>query len=115
MAWALEGNPISAPTKKTFKPSTQQVTRRPLSGAFTRDYIGDEKMIIDCEWENISKTEYDFIKNQYDEQRLYGTNKSLAISDISFSADVIIDMQDHDLPYSNHYDWRKLKIVFYEI
>ena len=117
VGWLLQGNPIPAPSKTQIKNDVQKVTRRVLDGSYSRDYIGSEKKVFECEYDFISAADYDFIKGQYDEQRLYGTAKTLAITKtgLTFSGSVIIDFQDMGLPIPNHYNYRSVKINYYEV
>ena len=115
MAWKLQGRTIPAPSKKEVKLDIQQSTHRTLDGGYSRDYIGSEKKVFICEWENILKTDFDWIYQQYSEQRDAGTAKNLTIDELSFNANVIIDMTNYSLEIPNHYNWRSLAVTFIEV
>lgn len=117
MAWTLAGDSIPAPHNKSFRRNAVSVTNRTLSGGFKRDYVGDEKKVLDCEYEFIEKTDLDTIVSHYEDQRDNGTSKTLTINEdgLTFSAPVLIDINPATFPVSNLYSWQGVKVTFTEV
>lgn len=115
--WKLAGIDIPAPHKKTVKLSIQSSQHRTLSGRFTRDYIGTENKVIECEWDHIAKADFDHIATIRQAQIEYGVNPELRINKdgFDFVGNVIIEMPEINFHIPNHYRYRNIKITFYEI
>lgn len=115
MAWKLNGVEIPAPQKKVIKHSIQKVTHRTIDGGHSRDYVGDEKKVIVCEYEAISIGDYNLIIAKYVAQRDSGTTVTLVIDELGYSFNVIIDVEEFELDIPNHYDYRQLKVSFIQV
>lgn len=117
MSWTLGGTSIPAPAGKTFNRKPISVTNRTLSGGFTRDYIGTEKKIIECDYEFIEKADFDAIIGHYEDQRDNGTSKTLLINEngLQFNAPVLIDIGAATFPVSNLYSWQRLRVTYTEV
>ena len=115
--WTLNGSTISTPHKKNITNDIQEVLHRKLDGSYSRDFVGSEKKKIDCEWTFISETDYNRIKDAYEDQRDNGGVYTLAISETeySFSGIILIRISGIDFPLPNHYNYRHLKVTFIEV
>jgi len=115
--WILDGNQIPTPQRKVIKNDVVAVVHRTLDGGFSRDFVGSEKKIFECEYTPISAEDYEVIRAEYEDQRDNGTAKILTISDddFTFSAGVIISMPEMNFNFANHYNYRNVKINFTEV
>ena len=115
MSWYLNEVEIQAPDKKSVDKSIQSVKHRTLDGGMARDLIGHEKLVISCSWDNISQAEWDKILAKYNAQRDSNDTINLVVSDLDFDAPVIIELGDLNYNLPNHYNYRSVSIIFYEI
>jgi hypothetical protein len=115
--WTLNGTEIPAPNSKPITRNVQEVTHRTLNGSFSRDFVGDEKIIIEAEYEHISASDYNVLNTIYEDQRDNGTEVTLVINDtdFSFNAPVLIKIDEIDFDLPNHYNYRKCRITFTEV
>ena len=92
MSFTLAGSAIPTPSKKTESSDAIVVNHKCIDGTNTRDFVGTEKRIFECEWANIEYSDFQTIKNAYEDQRDNGTAKNLTISEtgLSFNANVLI-------------------------
>jgi hypothetical protein len=115
MSWTLNGSPIRAPHDKKITENVRKVIHEPLSGGFVRDFIGSRKKIIDCKWSPMFPDDYTTLFEAFTSQELTATTYILEISEIGFSAEVLIDFDSYSLPYPNNYDLREISVRFYEV
>lgn len=117
MSWTLAGDTIPAPHNKSFRRNAVSVTNRTLAGGFKRDYVGDEKKVIDCDYEFLEQSDIETIIAHYEDQRDNGTSKTLVIDEtgLSFNAPVLIDVNPATFPVPNLYSWQRIKITFTEV
>lgn len=115
MAWKLNGTTIPSPDKKVIKHDIQKVTHRTIDGGYSRDYVGDEKKVIICDYDAITIGDYNIIIAKYVAQRDSGTTTTLVIEELGYNFPVILDIQEFELDIPNHYDYRTLKLTFLEI
>ena len=115
MSWTLNGAPFRAPHDKKVTENVRKVIHEPISGGFTRDFIGARKKIIDCKWTPMFEGDYNTLFTAYENQQLFGTTYNLTITELSFSANVLVEIDSYSLPYSNNYDLREISVRFYEV
>lgn len=117
MSWTLGGVSIRSAHKKVINPSVATSTKRALSGRFTRDAIGEKKMILSCAWTPMEEQDYNTIVAAYLDQVENGTSKALVISEtgFSFSGNVIIQISAFEFGIPNQYEVRDMEVEFIEI
>lgn len=115
--WRLGGLDISPPNKKRVKLAIQSNQVQALSGGFSRDYIGTERKVIDCEYEHMSVRDYDTIYGRRQQQIDSGLPVNLFINEdgFQFNANVIIELPEINFHIPNHYRYRNVKITFIEV
>lgn len=116
MSWRLGAFDLPAPSKKVVELNIQSATHRTLNGSNTRDYIGNEKKIIVCEWDFISRVDYDRIATVRNSQINSGIDPLLIIHEdgFEFNGTVIVDLPEINFNLPNHYNYRNIKIAFIE-
>jgi hypothetical protein len=116
--WQINGHPIQAPSKKKKVLDIASQTHKTLDGSYSRDYIGNEKMVLQCEWENISLADYQVLSDARDRQINSGLAVRLTISETGFTynAMTILHLPDIDFHLPNHYSYRHLAgVIFYQL
>ena len=115
--WSLGNLEIPAPHKKKVKLDIQNQTNRSLNGAFSRDYIGNEKKVIVCEYEHISLADYSIIAARRQQQIETGLAVELTINEdgFQFNGNVIIELPEINFHIPNHYRYRNITITFIEV
>lgn len=115
VGWTLNGILIPAPTGKVFNFNIQKVDHRTLDGGNTRDYIGAEKKVINCAWDNISSDYFQILVDAYQAQLASSDPILLVIADLGLSLNVILDLPGYELTLPNHYNYRKISATFIEV
>lgn len=115
MSWILGGDTINAPQSKVEERRIQSVVHRTINGLHSRDFIGAEKKVFECEWSTISQADFDTIVRHYNGQIDSGETVSLEITELNFAADVLIEIGNIDFNIANHYGYRKFSARFIEI
>jgi hypothetical protein len=116
MSWTLDGTVIRSPHQKRLDRSSVSVLNRTLSGGHVRDFIGSQKMVIDCSWMPIFPADLQAVLAAYDDQRLNGTAKTLVINEtgLSFSGSVLIVINPEDFTIPNNYEYPDFSVRFIE-
>ncbi len=114
MSWTLGGDPIPIPKNKVITRSIQTVLHRMLNGNFTRDFVGDEKLIIEANYQNISTDDMDTLVALYEDQRDNGNTHLLVINELSISIPVLIDLGSENYTIEECYKYRRINLIFHE-
>lgn len=114
--WKLQGQEISPPNKKRVRLAIQHYQFQLINGAFSRDYVGQERKVIECEYEHISAADYAIIANRRQQQIDTGLAVNLLINEdgFQFNGNVIIDLPEINFHLPNHYRYRNIKVTFYQ-
>lgn len=107
---------IRAPHRKGIRETYREVVHQTLSARYSRDFIGEKKKVLSCEWAPALEEEFNTIMAAYDAQRT-GSNVLLVVDEdgFYFSGNVIISITDEYIfSAKNIYDLRNFRVVFYE-
>ena len=117
MSWTLGGTEIKAPQSKNITKAVQEVMHRTIGGGFGKDIVGEEKLIIECEWKTIAEVDFNAIIAKYNDQRDNASNINLTVNEsgFSFNANVLISVPGYSFNLPHHYNYRTLKVIFREV
>lgn len=85
MAYILGGSNIRSPHNLSVRNSTQVAQHRTLDGSVKRDYFGSNKRVWILSYQLVNKTDYDTIKNIYDNYLSTGTAKTWEVTETNYT------------------------------